>query len=153
MPTIRFAFRNEPNLSSPDALVLNGPTLRVQIGFDPNFRRGESSRPSLPPDPVSAIVDTGAADNYIDTTLAEERELPILEDRQTITGAVGSDEVNTYDAQIYIPDLEYTIAGSFAGVHLAGTDLPYRAIVGRSFLRAFTMVYDGRTGIVTLSND
>lgn len=136
-----------------DALALNGPTLRVRIGFDPNFRRGQSSRPSLPPDPVSAIVDTGATDNYIDTTLAEELGLPILEDRQSITGAVGSDEVNTYDAQIYIPDLEYTIAGSFAGVHLAGTDLPYRAIVGRSFLRAFTMVYEGRTGIVTLSND
>ena len=152
MPTFSFRFRR-PDISSVDALALNGPTLRVQIGFDPNFRRGQSSSPSLPPDPVSAIVDTGATDNYIDTILAEELGMPVLEDRQSITGAVGSDEVNTYDAQIYIPDLEYTTAGSFAGVHLAGTDLPYRTIGGRSFLRAFTMVYEGRTGIVTLSND
>ena len=145
MPTIRFAFRNEPGLSSSDALVLNGPVLQVQIGFDPSFRRGQSGHPALPPEAIPAIVDTGATDNYIDTMLAGEIGLPILEDRQSITGAVGSDEVNTHDAQIYIPRLEYTIVGSFAGVHLTGTDLPYRAIIGRSFLRDFTMLYEGRT--------
>ena len=153
MPTTRFAFRNSPELSSPDALALHGPTLRVEIGFDPEFPSGGSNRPNLPIDRIPALVDTGAEDNYIDSTLADELRLPVLEDRQMIAGALGTDEVDAYIAQIYIPGLEYTIVGNFAGIHLASGGLRHRAVIGRSFLRDFTMVYEGRTGIVTLSND
>ena len=153
MPTTRFAFGNSPELPSPDALALYGPTLRVEIGFDPDFPSGGSVRPNLPIDRVPALVDTGAEDNYIDSTLANELRLPVLEDRRVIIGALDSNEVDAYIAQIYIPDLEYTIVGSFAGIHLASGGLRHRAVIGRSFLRHFTLLYEGRTGIVTLSND
>ena len=153
MPTTRFAFRNTPERSSPDALALHGPTLRVEIGFDPDFSSGGSGHPNLPIEQFPAIVDTGAEENYIDSTLAEELRLPMLQDRQTISSALGSAEVSVYAAQIYIPALEYTIVGDFAGINLASGDLAHRAVIGRSFLRGFTMLYEGQTGVVTLSND
>ena len=54
-------------------------------------------------------------------------------------------------AQIYVPALGWTVFGQFAGVHLiAGGQLHY-ALIGRTFLRNFTMVYEGKTGSVTLS--
>lgn len=153
MPTTRFAFRNSPELSSQDALTLHGPTLRVEIGFDPDFPSAGSSSPNLPTDRIPALVDTGAEDNYIDSTLANELRLPVLEERRIVAGALGSDEVDVYLAQIYVPGLEYTIVGSFAGIHLASTTLVHRAVIGRIFLRGFTMVYEGRTGVVALIDD
>ena len=153
MPTTRFAFRNSPERSAPDALALHGPTLRVEIGFDPDFPSGGSNRPNLPVDRIPALVDTGAEENYIDSTLASQLRLPVLERRQMITSALSSDEVDAYMAQIYIPALEYTIVGNFAGIRLASTHLRHRAVIGRSFLRGFTMLYEGQTGVVTLSND
>ena len=59
-------------------------------------------------------------------------------------------EVNYHLAQIYVPGLEHTIYGSFAGVHLIAGGQPHRVLIGRSLLQAFRMEYDGRTGEVVL---
>ncbi len=50
-----------------------------------------------------------------------------------------------------MPALDWTVHGSFAGVHLRAGGTPHYALMGRTFLRHFTMVYDGKTGAVTLS--
>ena len=55
-------------------------------------------------------------------------------------------------AQVRIPSLGFTIYGAFAGVHLAAGGQPHKALIGRTFLRAFTMVYKGGTGTVTISS-
>ena len=65
----------------------------------------------------------------------------------------GPHEFNYHLAQIYVPDLDHTIYGQFAGVHLAAGGQPHVALIGRTFLRDYTMTYEGRTGQVTLSND
>jgi len=55
-----------------------------------------------------------------------------------------------YVAQIHIPSLNYTIYGQFAGVDLAVGGQIHKALIGRTFLGNFTMMYEGSTGSVTL---
>ena len=78
--------------------------------------------------------------------------LPVLARRQ-VSGVGGTLDVNEYMAQIYVPELNFTILGPFAGVHLAAGHQPHYALIGRTFLQHFNMAYEGRTGSVILSND
>lgn len=125
-----------------------GPSLPVEIGFDPNFR--PSVRPSLPGRQFPALVDTGAAACCIDSALVAALKLPLV-DRQQVAGVHGSGEVDMHLAQVYVPALNFTMYGVFAGVHLTAGGQPHFALIGRTFLRNFTLVYEGRTGAVTLS--
>ena len=65
----------------------------------------------------------------------------------------GPGTVDAYLGRIYVPDLDTVIMGRFAGVHLVAGGQPHAAILGRSFLQHFTMMYDGRTGEVSINND
>ena len=132
-----------------DSLYKFGPTLWVEVGFDPSYHPDRTSRPTLPTTPWAGLVDTGATDCCIDSTIAQQLNLPIF-DRTRMSGIGGSVDVNYHLAQIYIPDLNYTIYGAFAGVHLAAGGVPHRVLIGRSLLGDFRMEYDGRTGAVTL---
>jgi hypothetical protein len=53
-------------------------------------------------------------------------------------------------AQVRAPTLGFTIYGLFAGVHLKAGGQPHRALIGRTFLQNLTMVYEGKTGTVTI---
>ncbi|HKV43592.1 MAG TPA: retroviral-like aspartic protease family protein [bacterium] len=101
---------------------------------------------------VQALVDTGASECCIDSLLATQLNLPVV-DRRKVSGAHGAQEVNMHLAQVHVPTLSFTMYGVFAGVHLAAGGQVHRALIGRTFLRHFTMSYEGRTGTVTLSND
>lgn len=132
-------------------LVSQGPTLYVDIGFDPLYK---PDPPGKIPTPgmtgLQALVDTGATTSCIDSGLAMQLNLPIF-DRQKISGVGGVHEVNMHLAQIHVPSLNFTIYGSFAAVDLIAGGQPHHALIGRSFLRAFVMVYEGTTGTVTLT--
>lgn len=131
-----------------------GPTILVDIGFDPNFN--PTSLPSAAPiagvQGVRALVDTGAGDNCIDNLLATSLNLPVA-DRRPVSGIHGSHISNMHLAQVHIPSLGFTIYGMFAGVDLHAGGQPHLALLGRTFLQRFTMTYDGRTGNVILSSD
>jgi predicted aspartyl protease len=146
MPTVNCGFTNGEELG------LYGPTLAVEIGFDSNFQAGTGNRPVLQSGPLPALVDTGAVESCIDSALAEVLQLPIV-DRLQISGVGGAAEVNVHLAQIYIPELQHVIHGPFSAVHLTAGGQPHYALIGRTFLHNYTMIYDGRTGAVTLSND
>ena len=98
------------------------------------------------------MVDSGAFECCIDSSLATQLGLPIVE-KDTIVGVYGYFEVPFHLAQIFIPELSWTIYGNFADVHLASTGQHHMALLGRNFLRRFTMIYEGRSGVVTISND
>ncbi|MCY3774341.1 MAG: retropepsin-like aspartic protease [Gemmatimonadetes bacterium] len=151
MASVRAGFSNTKDELAPDLLVQFGPTLMVQIGFDPDFQPG-GLHPNLPSVPSPALIDTGATESCIDSTLALNLNLPVV-DRQTVSGAHGSHALNYHLAQIYVPDLQYTVYGLFAGVHLTVGGQPHNAIMGRTFLQGFTMTYEGTTGSVTISRD
>jgi hypothetical protein len=144
-------FDGAPGTDGAQLLVNVGPTILVNIGFDPNWK-------PVPPGPipvagitdVQALVDTGAAESCIDSLLAAQLGLPIA-DNKPISGVHGSQRVNLHLAQIHIPSLSNTIYGLFAGVHLAAGGQVHRAILGRTFLRNFVMVYSGTSGSVTLT--
>lgn len=129
-----------------------GPTLIVDIGFDPNYTVAGGLTKLLDIRGVHALIDTGASTSCIDSGLAMRLNLPII-DRQKVGGVGGLHEVNMHLAQIYIETLKVTIYGTFAGVDLIAGGQPHSALIGRTFLQHFTMVYEGRTGTVTLSND
>jgi len=132
-----------------DMLVRHGPTLFVDIGFDPTFQPANPAAPVAGVTQVYALVDTGATESCIDDQLAVNLNLPII-DRRQIGGVGGRHTVNVYLAQIHVPALAFTQYGGFAGVDLAAGGQTHQALIGRTFLWHFTMIYDGLTGGVRL---
>jgi hypothetical protein len=78
--------------------------------------------------------------------------LPVI-DRRSVSGVHGAGEVNMHLAHIHIPMLNFTLYGAFAGVALQAGGQQHHALIGRTFLRNFTMIYEGRTGTVTIHNN
>ena len=153
MPTASCGFVDHADTPGRDWLAIYGPTLEVEIGFDPLFRAETvSKRPDIPSKRWRALVDTGASTSCIDSALAAELGLP-LSGRDNVAGVGGISSVDRHLAQIHIPSLNWTIYGEFSGAYLSAGGQPHQALIGRSFLAHFRMTYEGRTGEVILSND
>jgi predicted aspartyl protease len=136
--------------SGSESLVTWGPTLIVDIGFDPDYDMNAAQNPPVPGlQDLHALVDTGATESCIDNLLAAQLNLPVV-DRRFVSGAHGSQEVNVYLAQVHVRSLAFTINGAFAGVELRAGGQSHSALIGRTFLQHFTMTYEGRTGTVIL---
>lgn len=145
MTSIRVGYEGRP-----ERLSRAGALLPVQIGLDLSFCPDSGAPPQLPDTLYPALIDTGANINAIDLALAESMALMLAEQRN-MAGVHGRQETNLYLAQIYIPSLNFTIYERVAGVSLSAAGMPYEALLGRPFLRHFTMTYDGPTGLVTLN--
>ena len=143
MPQVECGFPTQVN-----GLVQYGPTLQVRIGFDPGSLG--SGNPELPDTDYHALVDTGAGDSCIDSSIAANLGLPVI-DRQRVAGVHGAGEVNVHLAQIFIPGLDVVISGRFTGVHLYAGGQPHGALIGRTLLRHVTMIYNGITGSVIIA--
>lgn len=153
MPAADCGFPDLPGDIRSKLLVEVGPTIPVEIGYDPGYDEFVDAKPALSPDLYPALVDTGASGNSVDDELAISLRLPIIYYEWEVSGSAGIHTVNVYLAQSYVPELTRTISGQFVGVHLAAGGQLHRAIIGRSFLSDFALFYDGRTGAVTLSDD
>ena len=152
MSTISGGFSDQPGLSGRAALIRYGPSILVEIGYDPDFRISNPERPDIPDDLFPALVDTGASENCIDADLARRLDLPVRGQRD-LAGITGVSSFDYYLAQIYVPGLDRTIYGQFAGVRLQAGGQSQYAIIGRDFLQYYLMAYDGRSGSVTISTD
>ena len=152
MSTISGGFSDRPGLSGRDALIRYGPTILVEIGFDADFEDSDLERPNIPEDRFPALVDTGASENCIDVDLARTLGLPVGGQRD-IAGITGVSSFDYFLAQIYVPGLNRTIYGQFAGVQLQAGGQSRYALIGRDFLQNYLMEYDGRRGSVTISSD
>ena len=60
----------------PITLIRFGPTIQVQIGFDSTFTPG--TRPNLPDQQYNALVDTGALESCIDSSIADNLNFLLL---------------------------------------------------------------------------
>jgi predicted aspartyl protease len=151
MPEVLCGFFDAPGLLGRDALVQWGPTLIVDIGFDPNYNPSapQGSLPNLQRKGLHALVDTGASECCIDSGLAMQLNLPTI-DRRTVAGVSGQHEVNIHLGSIHVEPLFFTIYGAFAGVNLIAGGQPHYALIGRTFLQHFTMSYEGSTGTVKI---
>jgi hypothetical protein len=152
MAQTQCGFLDGPGVSARDLLVNMGPTLKVDIGFDPSYD-GRSPRKlaALPMRNVWALVDTGATHCCIDSDLAMQLKLPVI-DQHTYSGISGPMNVNMHLDQIYTPNLNFTFYGSFAGVNLSAGGARHSVLIGRSYLQHFTMTHDGPSGTVVLSD-
>jgi predicted aspartyl protease len=153
MPTTKCGFNDIPGgTTGTDNLVQWGPTLLVDIGFDANYIFSPSAPPPVPGmTGLHALVDTGATECCIDSLLGAQLNLPII-DKRVIAGAHGAKEVNVHLAQVFVPSLNFTIYGAFAGVDLRAGGQFHSALMGRTFLKHFKMIYEGSTGSVELSS-
>jgi hypothetical protein len=140
MPSTKCGFESVPGgASGQELLTSHGPTLFVDIGFDPNFDTKQVQPPAAAISQVWALVDTGAAESCIDSLLAAQLNLPIV-DRRPISGAHGIKDVNIHLCQIHVPSLNRTILGAFASVDLtAGGQLP-NALSGLVFVQHHTVL-------------
>ena len=131
-------------------LINNGPVVAVHIGYDYTFDpRVKGAVPALGSHPYPALIDTGATLSSIDSVLAADLGLRVLDNRPAL-GIGGVQYFDRYLAQVFVPSLGTTIWGAFQGMHLSAGG-PYKAILGRAFLAHFTMVYEGWTGSVKLT--
>jgi predicted aspartyl protease len=123
----------------------------VDIGFDPNYDWKIATTPPVPGlKALYALVDTGATECCIDSQLAAQLNLPII-DKRPISGVHGQREVNVHLAQVYVPSLHFTMNGAFAAVDLLVGGQAHSALIGRTFLRHFQLTYDGKTGDVAIA--
>ena len=148
MPLSDCGFKDAGGVSGSVLLALFGPTMPVDIGFDPKFVTGKIPQASAKQ--IPALIDSGALQSCIDSDLADSLNLPIV-DRQWISGAGGKHEVNMYLAQLHVPNFVFTQYGQFAGVSLTAGGQQHKVLLGRTFLRTFIMIYDGIRGQVTLA--
>ncbi len=134
-----------------DLLVAWGPQLYVNIGFDPDYSMAPGAPLPIPGKTgLPALVDTGAGESCIDGLLAAQLHLPVI-DRRMLAGAHGARLVDIHMAQVHIPALNFTIYGEFAAVDLRAGGQSIDALLGRTFLRHFKLVYDGTTGEVEIT--
>jgi len=134
----------------PGALCRFGPALRVNVGFDLTYKPSSNKPPTPGKASIEALVDTGADEGCIDTNLAAQLKLPIV-DRRPAGGALGGiREVNVHLAQIHIPALRFTLYGLFSALQLNSGGIPQPVLLGRTFLQYCQMHYDGRSGSVTI---
>ena len=111
--------------------------------MDVRWTRDQQRAPSLERTRIRALIDTGAQESHIDSELAAELKLPVVNKR--IVAGVGRMRVDVCLAQVYVEGLRYTIEGQFAVIPLAA-HIGYYVVLGRTFLRHCTLVYDGKLG-------
>lgn len=150
MPSAPAGFRSGKGGASPaDLLVQLGPTILVDIGLKSRAQPGEP--PDLAGKKIKALIDTGAGGDCIDDELAKSLSLPITDEGE-ISGVGGRHHAYIYTARLYIPSLGQLLFQPFTGVKLQQGDQWHGVILGRSFLRRYRLVYDGRDGSVVLED-
>ena len=137
---------------NPKDLLDIGPTIDTELSVDttpiaglPDGRQYYS---------LTALVDTGASGNCIDEDLARGLGLPII-DFVDVSGIDGERQRPRFLANVYVPRLDHAIFGLFTGVNLIDESEPekslYQVLLGREFLRNFSLVYTGQTGEVVIT--
>jgi hypothetical protein len=155
VPVVECGFLELSSAGSPaEALVQYGPTVPVDIGFDPamfaaaypaaGFRRVPEAHS------VPALIDTGSSESYIDEELAQRLQLPLV-DQVQVDGAQGEMTLNVYLAHIALPGLGATQHGRLCGLPLKTGTASHRIILGRTLLKDTLLIYDGRSGSVKLA--
>lgn len=146
-------------ISGRDALVMKGPTTGVEIGFNPDFFHSDPAaqqqhfatalaQPAAKL--VEALIDTGASDSCIDEELAQQLQLPLI-DQEDGSGIGGKETFNVYLGHIRIVALGIIQYGRFMGVKLRAGNQPHQALLGRTLFQGMILFYDGRDGSVRLA--
>ena len=132
------------NPGQPLYLAENGVRLVTHVG---------KTWPGAPLHKLTALVDTGApAPYYIDATLARRLALRAIDGSSVVTRSVaGEDRQPAYMARVSIERLGVSVPiARLIGFDIGRIGGDFEVILGRHFLRNYRMVYDGRSGSVTV---
>jgi hypothetical protein len=165
------------------SLVMHGPTVMAEVGFDPALFPPTPLSPTPAPVPVATplpssnlapgvatpssialpgsnvpvimqsvmtLVDTGAATSCIDDTLAQQLNMPLINQIPS-AGVGGRTTLNLYLGRFVIPQLGFSRAGAFIGALMTQGGMMHRAIIGRDVLSSMLLIYDGISGRVKLA--
>ena len=121
-------------------LVREGP--RVQITVSGGRRPGSVS--------CDALVDTGANRCFIDISMVRRLGLRLV-DVARASSVLGQGSAGIYLANIRIDGLGHSRKSTAGCADLVGAGWSFRAIVGRDFLAALNLDYDGPSGRVKLT--
>ncbi len=99
---------------------------------------------------MEALIDTGASDSCIDEELAQQLQLPLI-DQEGGSGIGGKETFNVYLGHIRIAALGMIQYGRFMGVKLRAGNQPHQALLGRTLFQGMILFYDGRDGSVRLA--
>lgn len=130
-------------------MVRRGLLLPVTVGVPRARRIASVAANEINEILCNGLVDTGATRSCLDLMLIQGLELPVV-GREHVAGVHGIQESNLYMAEITVPPLDLRLRGRFIGLPLETSGLP-RVLLGRDVLTRLQMVYDGRTGSLTLA--
>lgn len=147
MPLVDAGFRDDEGRADLNLLLGYGPTVEVVVGHV----SGDGKPSDGPSETAFALIDTGAAESCIDSDLAAQLGLPVI-DRQLIAGAGGASTHDVFLGHVAIPQLEIRQFGRFTGVNLAAGGQEHRVLLGRTFLQNVVMIYDGLRAQITIAS-
>jgi hypothetical protein len=138
LPIVEVGFAASAVASPPDALVAIGPTISVEIGFEPTTYAAlaggrapvviQPGQTFAPPQLVPALIDTGAQQSMIDEALATQLGLPLI-NQQPVSGVGGAHTANVYLAHLVIPVLGGNAQfGAFMGAQLSAGGQFHKAL-------------------------
>ena len=136
MPSTNAGFSNSKYLA------LYGPTLWVRVGAQDSTEASQ----------VQALIDTGADLSCVDIDLARNLSLQLADIRPT-RGIHGEQRTEFFLAELRIPVLNFIGRGMLAGLQLQSSGFRHSVLLGRDFLRHFSMLYEGRTGATIVGDD
>ena len=134
----------------PGRLVNDGIVIPVHVGGG-GARETDGQGRYL--SPRRALIDTGAADCFVDVGLAQELDLKKIDRQQTVTGVTGKRlTVDVYSTRIHIDPLDITLLDPCPSYPLRTMGGPFDVILGRNFLLRVRMSYDGSSGSVHIAS-
>lgn len=149
MPTVDVGFLDPDGKPSHQSLLQYGPSIKVHVAPYPDLNRADAGS-ELVSQLTLALIDTGARESCIDTQLATHLGLAAI-DTMLLSGVGGSRPHPVFLAYVAIPELGIAQYGKFAGVELSDGGQVHGVLLGRTFLGATKLVYDGPSSHVTVT--
>ena len=155
MPTLNFPAEatghDSKSVPAPAALVQSGPLLPATLTILDSERQMLALRGEPVPTAINgfALIDTGADKTCVDRATADRAGLPVVGKATMHSASHADHEVPVYNGKLSIPgiddiELEYAMGANLESQNLI-------ALIGRDFLQAAVLVYNGTAGTVSLS--
>jgi hypothetical protein len=132
-------------------LKSHGPRVQVEIGIHQVFATQLQSQNVALPSAYkgTALVDTGASVNCVDSDLANSMGLPIVDVVTMASASHAGTPANVYPIRIELLGLGYSFdIGRTLGASLRAQG--FDALIGRDILDRCTLIYSGALGQISL---
>lgn len=153
-----FSFKPDGNITIDSNLLRSaGPLVNVEISIPTALAQLFNQNKQPIPSPITgwAMLDTGAYRTSVDNTTIQSLGVSAVGRESTLTPS-GHKDQNTYPAHFKFPgttiDLDFNEA---LGADLKGqlfNEQPIIALVGRDILSACLFIYNGSSGMYTLTH-